>query len=237
MRNLQSNPLFLVEKITGVEAPDPQTVVITLDTPYPGILPILASPSLGILDSALVSENGGTDAADAAETDTAEEFLNSQSAGSGPYMPTSYLPDQEVVLERNPNYWREPGAFDRIVIRNITEAATQKLQIEAGDIDIATGLSQDQVPDDGGVGRGHGQFQRGGDHLLRADEQQPGGWWRLLQPADPAGRPLRAQVRRDSGDRRTRSDAPGRHHPDGLPRRARSCRGDGDGSGAGTQPC
>ena len=60
-------------------------------------------------------------------------------------MTTSYLPDQEV-LERNPNYWREPGAFDRIVIRNITEAATQKLQIEAGDIDIATGLSQDQVP-------------------------------------------------------------------------------------------
>lgn len=146
VRNLQSNPLFLVEKITSVEAPDPQTVVITLDTPYPGILPILASPSLGILDSVLVSENGGTDAADAAETDTAEEFLNGQSAGSGPYMLTSYLPDQEVVLERNPNYWREPGAFDRIVIRNITEAATQKLQIEAGDIDIATGLSQDQVP-------------------------------------------------------------------------------------------
>ena len=146
VRNLQSNPLFLVEKITGVEAPDPQTVVITLDTPYPGILPILASPSLAILDRALVSENGGTDAADAAETDTAEEFLNGQSAGSGPYMLTSYLPDQEVVLERNPNYWREPGAFDRIVIRNITEAATQKLQVEAGDIDIATGLSQDQVP-------------------------------------------------------------------------------------------
>ena len=95
----------------AVEAPDPQTVVITLDTPYPGILPILASPSLGILDSVLVSENGGTDAADAAETDTAEEYLNSQSAGSGPYMLTSYLPDQEVVLERNPNYWREPGCI------------------------------------------------------------------------------------------------------------------------------
>jgi len=59
VRNLQSNPLFLVEKITAVEAPDPQTVVITLGSPYPGILPILASPSLGIIDSVLVSENGG----------------------------------------------------------------------------------------------------------------------------------------------------------------------------------
>jgi peptide/nickel transport system substrate-binding protein len=146
VRNLQSNPLFLVEKITSVEAPDPQTVMITLGSPYPGILPILASPSLGIIDSVLVSENGGTDAADAAETDTAEAFLNSQSAGSGPYALTSYLPDQEVVLAKNANYWREAPAFDRIVIRNITEAATQKLQLEGGDIDIATGLSQDQVP-------------------------------------------------------------------------------------------
>lgn len=146
VRNLQSNPLFLVEKITSVEAPDPRTVVITLGSPYPGILPILASPSLGIIDSVLVSENGGTDAADAAETDTAEAFLNSQSAGSGPYALTSYLPDQEVVLVSNPNYWRGAPAFDRIVIRNIIEAATQKLQLEGGDIDIATGLSQDQVP-------------------------------------------------------------------------------------------
>ena len=127
VRNLQSNPLFLVEKITGVEAPDPQTVVITLDTPYPGILPILASPSLGVIDSVLVTENGGVSGPEAAETDTAEEYLNSQSAGSGPYMLSSYLPDQEVVLVKNPNYWREAPAFDRIVIRNITEAATQKL--------------------------------------------------------------------------------------------------------------
>jgi peptide/nickel transport system substrate-binding protein len=146
VRNLQSNPLFLVEKITGVEAPDPQTVVITLDTPYPGILPILASPSLGIIDSVLVSENGGVSGPEAVDTDTAEEFLNTQSAGSGSYIMESYLPDQEVVLVKNPSYWRGEPAFDRIVIRNITEAATQKLQVEAGDIDIATGLSQDQVP-------------------------------------------------------------------------------------------
>jgi peptide/nickel transport system substrate-binding protein len=151
VRNLQSNPLFLIEKITGVEAPDPQTVVITLDTPYSGILPILASPSLSVIDSVLVGENGGVADETAAETDTAEAFLNSQSAGTGAYQMTSYLPDQEVVLEKNPNYWRGEPAFDRIVVRNIIEAATQRLQVEAGDIDIATGLSQDQVPSLEGV--------------------------------------------------------------------------------------
>jgi len=31
------------------------------------------------------------------------------------------------------------------VIRNITEPATQKLQLERGDLDVATGLDQDQM--------------------------------------------------------------------------------------------
>ncbi|HET7093141.1 MAG TPA: ABC transporter substrate-binding protein [Thermomicrobiales bacterium] len=145
VQHLESNPAFLLEKVSSVEAPDPQTVVLKLSSPYPGILPILSSPSLGIVDSKLVEQHGGKAGADAKDSDTAEPFLNGQSAGSGSYTISSYVPDQEVVLVKNPNYWRGAPAFDRIVIRNIIEAATQKLQLEAGDIDIATGLSQDQI--------------------------------------------------------------------------------------------
>ncbi|HEX5499113.1 MAG TPA: ABC transporter substrate-binding protein, partial [Thermomicrobiales bacterium] len=145
VQNLQSNPAFLVEKVASVEAPDPQTVVVKLSSPYPAILPILSSPSLGIVDSKLVEQHGGKAGTDAKDADTAEPFLNGQSAGSGSYTISSYVPDQEVVLVKNSNYWRGAPAFDRIVIRNIIEAATQKLQLEAGDIDIATGLSQDQI--------------------------------------------------------------------------------------------
>src|SRR5512133_3423877 len=57
----------------------------------------------------------------------------------------SYSPDQEVVLVKNPNHWRGAPKLDRIVVRNITEAATQKLQIQRGDVDIATALDQDQM--------------------------------------------------------------------------------------------
>jgi peptide/nickel transport system substrate-binding protein len=145
VKNLESNPAFLVEQIASVEAPDPQTVVVKLSSPYPGILPILSSPSLGVVDSKLVEQHGGKSGTDAKDADTAESFLNGQSAGSGSYTLSSYVPDQEVVLVKNPNYWRGAPPFDRIVIRNIIEAATQKLQLESGDIDIATGLSQDQI--------------------------------------------------------------------------------------------
>lgn len=145
VKNLQSNAAFLIERVTEVQAPDPMTVVLILDSPYPAILPILSSSSLGIIDSQLVSENGGVSGPDAAETDTAETFLQTQSAGTGAYSLSSYLPDQEVVLVANPNHWRGAPSFERIVIRNITEPATQQLQLESGDLDIATGLSQDQI--------------------------------------------------------------------------------------------
>ena len=144
--NLKSNPAFMLEAVKDVQAPDPQTVVIDLEHPFPALLAILSSPALGILDSELVKQHGGTSGADAAQTDTAESFLNGQSAGSGPYMMTGYTPDEQVVLDRNPNYWGEAPAFERIVVKNITEAASQKLQLQKGDIQIATGISQDQVP-------------------------------------------------------------------------------------------
>ena len=146
VKNLQSNAAFLIEAVTEIQAPDPKTVVLVLDSPYPGILPILSSSSLGIIDSQLVSGNGGVSGPDAVDADTAESFLQTQSAGSGAYTLSSYLPDQEVVLVANPNHWRGAPNFERIVIRNITEPATQQLQLESGDLDIATGLSQDQVP-------------------------------------------------------------------------------------------
>ncbi len=146
VKNLQSNAEFLLEPVAEVQAPDPQTVVLVLHEPYPGILPILSSPSLGVIDSKLVTENGGVAGPEAVDTDKAEAFLNAQSAGTGAYILSGYVPDQEVVLVANPDHWRGAPNFERIVIRNITEPATQKLQIESGDLDIATGLSQDQIP-------------------------------------------------------------------------------------------
>ncbi len=143
--NLKSSPLFFVDQVDAVLAPDPRTVVIRLKAPQPSIIPILSSPSLGVLDSKLVTENGGDAGPDAKNKDKAEPYLNAHSAGSGPYVLTSYIPDQLVVLIRNPNYWRGPAPIQRIVLRNITEPATQQLQLEKGDLDIATALGHDQV--------------------------------------------------------------------------------------------
>ncbi len=146
MKNLKGNPSFLADTIASVEAPDAATVVLTLNTPDPAILAKLVFDAFSVVDSKEVMANGGTDAADAAEKDTAEPWLMQHSAGSGPYMVESFEPDVQVVLARNPNYWGEPAYFDRMILRNLSEASTQKLALEAGDIDIAMDVTPDQVP-------------------------------------------------------------------------------------------
>lgn len=146
MKHITGNPSFLAETIASVEAPDEKTVVLTLKHPDPAILAKLVFSAFAVLNKDEVVSHGGTDAEDAATADKAEEWLNSHSAGSGPYLLEKWERGVETVLVRNPNYWGKAPAIDRIIIRNIPEAATQKIQLEAGDIDIAMDLSADQVP-------------------------------------------------------------------------------------------
>ncbi len=146
LKNIKGNPSFLSETIASVEAPDDATAVVTLTQPDPSILAKMVFGAFSIVSKAEVEANGGSSDEGADESDSAEEWLNSASAGSGPYVLESWDPTVETVLVRNENYWGEPGHTERIIFRNIPEAATQKIQLEAGDIDIAFDLSTDQVP-------------------------------------------------------------------------------------------
>ena len=143
--NVKSNPSFLADPIASVEAVDDLTVVITLVEPRPSFLSDLVNAAFSVSNDTEVMAAGGTNAEDAASTDGAQEFLDQNSVGTGPYMLESWTPQVETVLVRNPGYWGESPYFDRIIIVNIPEAATQQVALESGDIDLATDLTPDQV--------------------------------------------------------------------------------------------
>ncbi len=146
LKYIQGNPAFLAANIASVTAVSDYTVEIVLEQVDPAFLANLANTNgFSIVDSKVVIENGGTDAEDAATTDTAEAFLNGTSAGSGPYMLERWEPQVETVLVRNPNYVGEAPFFDRVIITNIAEPATQKIALEGGDIDLALDLTSDQI--------------------------------------------------------------------------------------------
>ena len=144
-KNLQGNPSFICDTIESIETPDPKTVVFHLTQPDSAILSKLTYSALAVLDSEVVKENGGTDAADAATTDTAQDYLNSTSAGSGMYIMTSYIPDSEIVLEKNPNYWGEATNVDKYIIKIQPDSNAQMMALSSGDVDVALNMTDDTM--------------------------------------------------------------------------------------------
>ncbi|MGW4639696.1 ABC transporter substrate-binding protein [Sphaerisporangium sp. NPDC004334] len=140
VRDLKGNPSFLLDGVE-VAKTDESTVTLTSKTPRPELPFILPNPALGILNSKVVKEHGGT----ADSSDKAEQYLNGASAGSGPYEIESFNTSSQVVLKVNPKYWgaRKP-TYTKVVIRNV-ESATQKLNVQRGDSQVALDLSGDQV--------------------------------------------------------------------------------------------
>jgi peptide/nickel transport system substrate-binding protein len=141
--NIEGDPSFLLDGIT-VSAPSKYTVVLRSDVPNPAIPQIVTDPSLGIVNAKVVMAHGGTDKPGASTTDKAEPFLNSTSAGSGPYILKSFSTTSEVILTKNPNYWGPAPKFSTVVFRNEL-AATQELNVQKGGYQIAVDLSSEEA--------------------------------------------------------------------------------------------
>ncbi len=145
--NLAGNPAFLLSGLS-IKAGGKYTVVIHSKVPDSELIAILANPSTGILNSALVEQHGGTDAANAAKTDKAQAWLDSSAsagAGSGPYTLSSFSTSSQITLVPSMNYWgASKPKFSSVVIRNMI-APTQLLNVARDSHEIAIDLSSNQA--------------------------------------------------------------------------------------------
>jgi peptide/nickel transport system substrate-binding protein len=137
---VKGNPSFLLDGVT-VTKKNATTVVLTTQKPTPALPAILANPALGILNSKVVKAHGGS----TTESDKAEKYLNTHSAGSGPYILGSLNLSSQVVLTTNKNYdGPARPTYSRVVIQNV-EGATQKINVQGGSADVALDLSGTQA--------------------------------------------------------------------------------------------
>lgn len=122
---------------TSFAAPDAKTVVVTLPKP---VDPKVIVQTLGIvgpgsiLDSKLVMENEK-------DGDMGADWLNTRSAGSGPFGFEGWKANDRVILTRNDAFWGTPSAMKRIIMRHIPESQNQRLMLEKGDLDIGFSLA------------------------------------------------------------------------------------------------
>lgn len=143
--NLQDQPSQYVTNVSAVNIVDPNTVDIVLKDPGQPILTILSGPNFGIFDRKVVEQHGGTAAADANTADKATPWLNQNSAGAGPFTLVGWTRNAQILLTRNPHYFRGPAPFERVVIRHMGDSATQLLAIKRGDVDAVFNLIPEQV--------------------------------------------------------------------------------------------
>lgn len=143
--NIKDQPWQYISHVSEVNVVDPHTVDIVLKDPTLPLMTIIASPPFGILEKEQVVANGGTDAPDAKEKDKATEWLNQNSAGTGPFRITGWQRNQQIQMVKNPNYWRGAPGYDRVLIRHMSESAAQLLAIQRGDVDVAFNLIPEQI--------------------------------------------------------------------------------------------
>jgi len=117
------------------------TVVFHLAKPSPFFLQILALPWGSIVDKETVIAMGGWPGT--AETwqdynnlSPEKSVLRETMIGTGPFILESWTPGVEAVFVRNENYWREPPALKRAIIKRVDEWSTRRLLLANGDADI-----------------------------------------------------------------------------------------------------
>jgi peptide/nickel transport system substrate-binding protein len=114
--------------INSIKTPDDSTVIFHLKEPYASFMWNLTQGGIGI-----VSAN-------------APRNLAQRPLGTGPFRFVSSRQDDEVVLDRNPNYWGTAPQIERVSFKIVPDATTRALELRKGSADILlNSLTADMV--------------------------------------------------------------------------------------------
>jgi peptide/nickel transport system substrate-binding protein len=122
---------------TNLTKIDDLTVAFTLTNAGFGLtfLGLMGNLQGHIYDSTLLKEHA-TDA-----DPYALEWAKTNSGwGLGPYSVKSQTPDQEMILEANPNYVLGEPAMKTVTLRVVGDAGTRASLVASGDVDMAEGI-------------------------------------------------------------------------------------------------
>ncbi len=128
---------FLLSSIASVETRGADTVLVNLTQADPVILQALSTFNAGIMPEKLLMAAPG-----ATLEDKTKAFAD-HPVGSGPFTLESWKRNTEMVLVRNPYYWRKAADgkplpyLDRVRLQIIPDDAARILKLRAAELDIA----------------------------------------------------------------------------------------------------
>ena len=121
MRNLkrlaEENTRFAYMADWEMEATDDATLVITTKDAYPTLINDLATPEAGIIDL----DN---------TTDTDNAII-----ATGPFVIDEFIPEGDVTVKKNENYWGGEGKLDSVKFYYMQEDEPKLMAMQSGEID------------------------------------------------------------------------------------------------------
>jgi peptide/nickel transport system substrate-binding protein len=125
---VNGGPAYMAQAVASVQAPDPQTVVITLTSANTVFLDYLASPYGPRIYSptGLVAHAG---------SDHAQTYLQTHDLGTGPYTLTKAQVGVTYEMQAFPQYWGKQPYYTTINMPVIGDFNTLQLEFQNGQID------------------------------------------------------------------------------------------------------
>lgn len=108
--------------VSGLEAPDPLTVRITLAVPLAHFPALLAMPAAYVVNPEAVRRWGSD--------------YGYHPVGTGPWILEAWREGVEMRFRANPAYFEGPPRLRRLVFRFIPDAATRQAEFEAGNLEV-----------------------------------------------------------------------------------------------------
>jgi peptide/nickel transport system substrate-binding protein len=119
-----------LDAIERVETPDPRTAVVVTKQPF---APLLAELTGLMMLPPRHAARVGVDG------------LARHPIGTGPFRFVEWARGERIVLEANRQHWRGGPAIARLELRAIGEPLARWAALRAGEVDLATGVSPEQV--------------------------------------------------------------------------------------------
>lgn len=119
-----------------IRATDARTLVVELPEAWSPslILGSLASSACSIVDRAFLADKEQ-------DGDLGRNYLQASDAGSGPFSLRTWRANDVMMADAFADYWNGAPAMRRVIMRHMPESSVQRLQLETGDLDVATRLS------------------------------------------------------------------------------------------------
>ena len=127
MTEVDAGPAYMLADVKRYQTPDDKTFVVELDQTNASFADLMASVwGPKAINPKVLEEH---------KKDQAQKHLETNAAGTGPFMISEWKPGTGYTLERNPNYWGEEPYFERVEIGVKPDVSSQLLELQRGDLD------------------------------------------------------------------------------------------------------